>query len=169
MLSKMDRKQSQTLATSRREYEAKLRDYRQFLRSDADYDSHFIIRLLRYKLQRTRDHLLEHNISMDAKKCAKEIKAVVDLLLRIENDVYHDELFRPFYKKYGRPRFIRQKGSDKNGSVGFLIKYAKETDRNRSAIRRESHRIMMKIDTLRQRDLNKALFLISKNIWKWWD
>lgn len=150
------------------EFERKLRDYRRFLKDDADYDWHFIIRMLRYKLERTRDHLRNHNIVVNSERYARQIQKVVDLLLRIEAEPYFEELHKPFWKKYGKPRMIYGK-ADERGSVPVTVRYAKETARNRKQIGRELKRLSALEHRMRARDLHKAFQLMEKYIWYWWD
>lgn len=149
-------------------FERKLRDYGHFLKHDADYDGHFIVRLLRFKLERTRKCILDNNIIEDAAKVGREIQAVVTLLKRVEEDRYFEELHKPFFKKYGNPRMITGK-PDGRGTVPVTVRYYKETPRNRKQRIRESLRLAKKEEQMRREDLKKALRLIEKNIWNWWD
>ncbi|MGK5089925.1 hypothetical protein WDW86_20430 [Bdellovibrionota bacterium FG-2] len=157
------KKPTKTLA-----FERKLRDYRDFLKHDADWDWQYIIRLLRFKLERTRKCILDNNIIGDAPKVGKEIREVVNLLKRIEDDRYFEELHRPFFKKYGKPKMISGK-PDARSLIPMIIKYPKETPRNRKQRIRESLQLSKEEDHLRRQDLKKAFRLMEKNIWNWWD
>ena len=150
------------------EFERKLREYRHFLKHDEDYDWQFIVRMLRYKLERTRKCILDNKIIEDAPKVGREIREVVDLLKRVEEDRYFEELHRPFWKKYGKPTMISGK-DDGRGLAPVTIKYPKETPRNRKQRIRESIRIDREERRLREEDLKKAFRLMEKNLWNWWD
>ena len=149
-------------------YDRKLKDYSRFLKGDEDYDWHFIIRMLRFKLERTRKHIVSHHLVKEAPRIGKEIQRVVDLLERIEADQYFEELHKPFWKKYGRPKMISGK-PDSRGLIPVTIQYPKETKASRTAINRESLRLAKMEQKLRSRDLELAFNLMLKNIWGWWD
>jgi hypothetical protein len=105
---------------------------------------------------------------VSAGKVEKQINQVVDLLSRIEADKYFEELHKPFWKKYGKPKMISGKPNER-GSIPVTIKYPKETPQNRARIGREALRLGKEEHRLRARDLEKALGLMLKNIWSWWD
>ncbi|HLD99946.1 MAG TPA: hypothetical protein VJB59_06790 [Bdellovibrionota bacterium] len=150
-------------------FEKKVREYRKFLKDDYDWDWHFIIRMLRYKLERTRRCILDNNIIADAKKVGKEIDEVVRLLKRIEDDPYFKEIRKPFYKKYGYPKMVFGKRIKGRNSVEATVVYPRENPRNREQIARESLRLSKLEDELRRKDLKRAFDLMLKNIWGWWD
>lgn len=156
-------------STSKRSsFAQKMKEYREFLREDEDYDWQYIIRLLRYKLERTKNHIVEHDIIDDATKVGKEIQAVVDLLKRIEEDKYFEELHKPFLKKYGNPKLVLEKCKNgTNSSITF--KYSKETLKNRSQRMKEQNRLAKLEHQLRKKDLEQAFKLMSNNIFGWWD
>lgn len=162
-VSKSLKRRAKTIALER-----KLSDYRRFLKGDEDYDWHFIIRMLRFKLERTRKHIVEHNFIQAAPRVGKEIQQVVDLLERIEDNKYFEELHKPFWKKYGKPKMKFGKPDDR-GSRNVTVTYPKETAANRTQIHRESLRISKMEHKLRARDLERAFKLMQKHIWGWWD
>jgi len=59
-------------------YEKKVREYARALKDDEDWDWAFIIKLLQYKLKRTRLCIESNNIVASSKQIAKQIKQVVD-------------------------------------------------------------------------------------------
>lgn len=140
---------------NRREFEKKMREYRAFLRGDADYDWHFIIRLLRYKLERTRKHIAEENRHDDVKKTVREINEVVSLLKRLEAEPYHEEVLRPFFKRYGRPRMISGR-PNKRALSPIEIRYSKESSENRKQLLLDLRKLGGKEKQLRLLDLRRA-------------
>lgn len=152
----------QTLA-----YKKKVRDYTKFLEDDFDWDWHFIVRLLRYKLERTRDCIKSNNIIADADIVCKQMQEVIDLLLRLENDVYFEEAYSPIWKKYGHSRLVR--GEEYKNSVAVKVLYEKETPRNSKYIRKAVLKAAVQESDSRLADLKKALNLIYKNLFFWWD
>lgn len=150
-------------------FEKKMREYRKFLKDDYDWDWQYIIRMLRYKLERTRKCILDNDIIADAKKVGREIDEVAKLLKRVEEDRYFEELRRPFFKKYGHPKMISGKPIKGGRAVPVTIAYSKETSRNRNQITKESLRLSKLEDQLRRQDLKRAFDLMLKHIWGWWD
>lgn len=148
-------------------YKKKLKDYTKFLRDDFDWDWHYIIRLLRYKLERTRDCIKSNNIIADVDVVCKQIQEVIDLLLRLENDVYFEEAYAPIWKKYGHSRIVR--GKESKNSVAVKVLYEKETPRNSKYIRKAVLKAAAKENDSRLADLKKVLDLIYKNLFFWWD
>ena len=147
----------------------KLREYRNVLKKDEDWDWHFILQLLRYKLERTRRCILSNNIVVEAPKIARQIREVAVLLERVEKDRYYDEISIDFRKKYGRIRMITGKAQKGAKSVPVEFKYQRETPKNSAVIRKESRRLWKQAERMQHYDLKKAFDLMQKNIWGWWD
>lgn len=85
--------------TKQQKFEKKMREYRRFLKDDHDWDWEYIIRLLRYKLSRTRICIQNNNIVMCTPKIVRQITQVEALLKRVEDDSYYDELSEELRKK----------------------------------------------------------------------
>jgi hypothetical protein len=87
-------------------FEKKLREYRAFLRDDYDWDWVYILRLLRYKLERTRKCIVANNLIVVTRRVAGEIREVERLLGRVIDDRYFDEVAKPFHRKYGHLKML---------------------------------------------------------------
>jgi hypothetical protein len=75
---------------------------------DRDWDYAFILRLLHYKLERTRDCIVRNNIIVDANKVADEINHSLEQLDKIINNEADDEWYKHFTEShpdghYGEP------------------------------------------------------------------
>lgn len=151
----------------KKEFERKFREYKKFLRDDEDFDYHYIIRLLRFKLERTRDHIVKYNV-IATKDIIKQIEQVIYLLKRVENEneVYDKEIFGEFEKKYGQ-LLIKSIPIDETRSE-IIFRYEKETNENSAQIYREIKKLRTREVSAKHKDLDKALKLISKHIWGWW-
>ena len=57
------------------EHAKKAREYARFLRDDFDWDYAFILRLLRYKLERTRRCIVSNEIVVSAPRVDRQIAA----------------------------------------------------------------------------------------------
>ncbi len=149
--------------------EKKLRDYKKVLKDDYDWDWIFILRLLQYKLERTRKCILENNIIVEAPKVARQIREVEVLLKRVDQDCYFEEISKDFRKRYGRLRMKFKKAKPGEKYTTLDLKYAKETPRNAAKIHAEGSRLYRRAHKMQRNDLKKAFDLIFKNIWGWWD
>jgi hypothetical protein len=151
------------------EHAKKMREYSKHLKDDFDWDYSYILRLLQYKLERTRKCIVSNNIVSSAPKIAQQITAVEDLLKRVIEDQYLDEIGAPFYAKFGRLK-MSSRGTKKGEKfVPVTLKFEKETQRNSALLRRKHIALMLKAERMRRRDLSKAFKLMEKNIWGWWD
>jgi hypothetical protein len=149
--------------------EKKLREYKTVLAKDEDWDWIYILRMLRYKLERTRKCIRANKIIVAAPKVGRQIREVEILLERVEKNRYHDEISKDFRKRYGRLRMISGKREPGSVDIPVTFKYQRETPNNARRIHREAHRLWLRAERMQRRDLEKAFTLMLKNIWGWWD
>lgn len=147
----------------------KLADYKKFLQDDEDWDWAYIIRLLKYKLQRTRNCISRNNIIENAPIVAKQIREVEVLLERVEKNNYFWQISNGFRKKYGRLKMISEKPLPGKNYSAITFKFAKETPRNSKSAHAQHHQLWIKAEKMQRDDLKKAFELMHKNIWNWWD
>jgi hypothetical protein len=153
----------------RRKFEKKIRAYADFLKDDWDWDWNPIVRLLGFKLRRTRDAIANGHAADRAKR-AKQVDAVISLLDRICEEDYHKAVFKEFYQKHGEPKMVEgpvelHKGQ-KVYPLEFIYANGKPAD---EGMHREMRRLCRKEDRMQQRDINKAFLLLAKHIRSWWD
>jgi hypothetical protein len=160
---------TKTLKVRSREFKKKLSEYRRFLKDDYDWDYAYILRLLAYKLKRTRECIAKNNFVLSAPRKAKQIRTVETLLNRVVDHSYENETTKDFHKKYGQMRTIREKIQKGQKFTTVHFKFTKETPRNREKLHREFHKLIRKADRTRERELSRAFDLMKKNIWGWWD
>jgi hypothetical protein len=150
-------------------FNKKIKDYKEFLKDDHDWDWAFIIRLLSFKLQRTRKCILENDIIKGSKKVAREIKEVEILLNRVTEDNYFHEITKDFHKKHGKLKTIYKKSEYGPGWFSSISKFTKETPQNSKRLHAQYARLWTKASKMQQDDLKRAFDLMNKNIWNWWD
>jgi hypothetical protein len=150
-------------------YKRKVREYAKILREDEDWDWAFIVRLLQYKLKRTRLCIESNMIVASSKKIAKQIRQVEDLFEAVLEDRYYNEIGKEFRKKHGGGKFIYGKPDPSTKSVSVSVQFRGETKKNRDKIHGEFHRLRRKADERLERDLKRAFSLMAKNIRGWWD
>jgi len=155
--------------TKNKLFNKKVKEYKEFLKNDHDWDWAYIIRLLRYKLERTRKCILENDIIKGSKKVAREIQVVENLLDRVAEDNYFHEITKDFHKKHGKLKSIYKKSEYGPNWLTSISKFTKETPQNRKRLHAQYARLWTKASKMQQDDLKKAFDLMNKNIWNWWD
>lgn len=78
----------------------KIVQYIPILWRDTDYDWAAILTLLAYKLQRTREHIVEHDIVMDAVEIHDQIKVCEDALYRLVAEDYISDKWDAHWVKW---------------------------------------------------------------------
>lgn len=150
----------------KKEFEKKLKEYAKILKDDLDCDYGYIIKLLLYKLKRTRECLVRNNVGSDTPKIEEQIKEVEFLLSRFMEDDY-DQCLDDFHEKYGELQMIP--GEKVKGGVRVTTVFEKETPENRDEIHSLYRKLRDKAEQMKQDDLTKAFNLLRKNIQNWWD
>jgi hypothetical protein len=151
------------------QFDKKIREYRRFLKGDEDWDWAYVVRLLQYKLERTRKCIVSNNFIVGAKRVGCQIEEVERLLGRVLADRYYDEISKDFRKRYGSLRMKAGKSDLRNESVPVEFVFARETPRNRKQVHREFSRLQRRAAAMQQADMKRAFTLMSKNIWNWWN
>lgn len=148
----------------------KIKDYTPILKEDKDFDYSYILIMLIFKLKRTREHIVSHNVHENSKNIGLEIKKVEDLLNNVLEDNYYNKLEKKIIEKYGKikKKKIALIKKDKNL---FEIKFyrEKETNKNAEEIRKEELNAYRKAAKMRSDDLKKAFDIMHKKMFGWWD
>ena len=74
----------------------RLWDYLPLIWNDGDFDYGYTIRIVQFKLKRLREHIIDHDLIMDAQKVASEIAYAEKLLesyVEDEDEESWNELF----------------------------------------------------------------------------
>lgn len=154
----------------------RLREWVKFLKEDRDFDWAYILRVLKYKLERTRKFIVEkgNTEKKQAKATGRGIKEVETLIERVLEHDYQEDAFRDFYRHYGRPKMItipatkeeQAKNPHLGGRLEFLYRNGKPAT---DAMRKESRRLYKVASKAQVDDLKKAFALIVDRIFGWWD
>lgn len=150
-------------------YYKKVNDYRKFLKTDEDWDWAYILRLLQYKLERSRKCILSNEIVENAPQIAAQIREVEILLERVIENNYYEEISTDFHKKYGELEMIEDRANAAQHSVPVHFRFERETEEHSAEIRSEHYRLLELADQQQRDDLKKAFDLMTENIWGWWD
>jgi len=136
----------------------RIKEWKEFLKDDDDYDYNYVLKVLRYKLFRLRAHIVAHQMIMDAPRVSKEIKEVLDLLDRVIEDKYEDRAVAAFLKRHG----IKDIGGRCNGDGEWENNIPSE-------LNSEYLEAVSDGRETRRDDLKEAFALMAENIWGWWD
>lgn len=161
----------QQIAKQKKDFNEKLKDYSKFLVHDRDYDWAHILNLLAFKLKRTREHIINHNVMLNSRKMGSEIKQVEVLLKRVVDDKYFEPFAKELNKKYGPTKMVTK--PVENGKLKDLLTLkiyrTKETDKNSKQINKETMAMYAKADKMKRDDLKKAFDIMHKKMFNWWD
>ena len=148
-------------------FEKTLGEYAEVLKEDADWDYNHILRILKYKMERVRNHIVGHNIIKGAKRIGREMDEPIRLLGRVIEDEYDRETMRAFHAKHGQAKMIRE-SPDENGNVPikFLYRNGKQATEKMG---REMRKAYERAHERRKADLRRAFEIMVENLWSWWD
>ena len=140
----------------------KVIQYMPILWRDYDFDSHYALVLLKYKLERTRKKILKDNIIVGTNRVARQIRLAELLLERILVDNYcvkeHQELDERWGEYTRSDEFIFP-----------MIRAKVKTDKDKEQSNGELLAIMNKEHYMRKQDMRYLFDHMNKKIDSWWD
>jgi hypothetical protein len=148
----------------------KLFQYAKVLWSDRDFDYAHILILLQYKLKRTREHIVEHDMVESAQKTGKQIKHAELLIQRILEDDYCKELQIAHDTKWGE--VIQYFDPKKDGERYYryhVIRANATTPELEEQERQEQMAVYDAQHQAREKDLDRLFRHIRKYLQGWWD
>jgi hypothetical protein len=148
-----------------------------------DFDSCYAMEMFLWKLERLADVMYDNDRHFGDKENAERIREVIRLINRVIEDDYHDEFETKVAEKYGdNIRYVAKadglfgslnkgKGPFKNKHCGAVTMYRREKwtpelDKEINKAERASYR---KAHNKRMREWKKALSIIEKHFFEWWD
>lgn len=144
-----------------------------------DFDSALALKEFMWKLERIAKYLEEHDRHTDVNECVKQIREFNRLAGRVLEDEYADELEKELEKKYGANIWYwakndfwnKGKGPFKNPNCGSmsLTRREKWTVKLDSEINKAERAKYKKAWKMREQEWKKALHILEKNFFKWWD
>jgi len=143
------------------------------LTDDEDWDYYFILKILTYKLKRTRECIVKNNLIEDAEKISNQILQAEQLFTNVMEDKYDEKYITEFNNKYGKCIF--KKIPSKCNKTGKILSYEikitheHETPKNSNKIHKESLRNYEKAQKEKSNDLKKAFDIMHKHMFEWWD
>jgi hypothetical protein len=148
--------------------------YAKLLWRDRDWDWIFLLILMKYKIQRMRLHMTEHNIIHDAPRMAKQMRYAEFLIERILDDDYCKKEYEDHRKYWGELEHLFEEPADpalKGKGYSIWNPKAKnaKTQKDQEREREEIIRIHKKADKLREDDMDRLFSHLRKYIQRWWD
>lgn len=145
--------------------------YSIFLWNDYDWDKLYIMRLLQYKLKRTRKAISSNNIILRSEEVAAQIKHAECLIQNWIDDDFESQLFEAHNKKWGKT-----KSFSKEVKVGNKTYHQFEITREKTTTEdlkkqeaKEYREIITKAALAREKNADLLFAHIRKYIDEWWD
>jgi len=150
---------------------ARLWSYLPIIWTDRDWDSHYLVRLMRHKAERMERYLTNYSQAVHLKKNLKGLRDLCQLLKRLEDDNYDLVQLEPHDQKWGAAIFRSEpiKDSDPKISRVHIARSNVKTAQNMKQERREFMSCMKRADACRHRDLRHVGALFDHHFLTWWD
>lgn len=146
--------------------------YSIFLWGDYDWDYVYILKILQYKLKRTRKAIGTNQIIKTADLVAAEIKHAEDILEHLINDDFLEELNKAHEEKWGKVKIDDKEPVNIGGKTYYTMKMYREKATTKK-LQEQEHKETMYILNKQEEAKNKAkkqLFdFIANRIEGWWD
>lgn len=123
---------------------------------DEDWDFDYILRILRYKLSRTRETIISNNIIAEADQVAAEIRMAEQILERLEKNDYAEDLYAAIERDFGEHDLKRLTRTGVN-------------DENSDEYRRRIVEASNAAQKARDADLDLLFRHLRERIEFWWD
>ena len=137
--------------------------YSWFLRNDYDWDYGYILKLLRYKLRRTRETISKNKIITDEEitKISNQIIEEEKRIQRFLDDEYNIQIKSDMniQEKYGETKMVFV-----DSTVQFLPEWGDKVQ-----YKKDMRIVYEKWEQARQKDFNEIFDLMKKNLQNWWD
>ena len=136
--------------------------------NDRWYDSYFLFKLLKFKLENMEYKFRKDGMHLNNGKDADKMKICILLLDRIIKDEYHDNIFRYHDKKWGEPELSWDEYDNENSILNITHKNVL-TEGDKKQENKEFRILSKRESKMKQNDVNYLFKLFSKYILMWWD
>jgi hypothetical protein len=137
---------------------------------DRQWDHIYIYQVFRHKLHLTEQLIRYHGHHLNHIQDADKIKKCVLLLDRLIEDEYHENVFKPHYKKWGEAEMNFTDSTEYPDCSVLDIKYPNvKTDKDKK-LQQAQFRLKSKMEqAMKEQDLDMLFNLMKKHIQTWWD
>ena len=152
------------------DYIARVIEYSPILWRDRDFDYRYILELLKYKLERTRKHITEHQIIQAADEVGAEIAHAEELLRRILKDDYCTEEQDAHDLKWGEIVDLSHPSEDHPGYYEWDMRRENATTQElEDQENTEQREIYERKELARELDMDELFVYMRKHVERWWD
>jgi len=137
--------------------------------NDRDWDFFFIWTILHKKLELMEKEIRVNGHHKNNIRDANQIKLCVNLLKRLIDDQYHENVFIHHEKKWGKSHMKWEPTEDPELQSLHIIRDNVNTDEEKEQETKEFQRLSPKVEELRQQDINHLFDYMKKHILGWWD
>lgn len=144
--------------------------------NDRDFDWHYIMYYLKFKIQKTREHIDEHDILVNGKKYCQQMQKVEQLIdLAMDSDRYRDECEKPLKEKWGysiaylQDDVFNDEEVTNRCSRRMIFQRENWTAKLDKQIHKEEVAALRKAYRLHEKDWNKLWQHLNKYMRHWWD
>jgi len=143
--------------------------------SDRNWDFYFIWTLLHRKLYLMEKHIRQHSHHLYKERDADQIKICVNLLKRILDDEYYENVFKNHDKKWGKTHFNWKKidgeefGYKEEVCSLDITRENAKTDEEKAQQTKEFRILSTKVEEQKKQDINYLFDYMKKHIQGWWD
>jgi hypothetical protein len=144
--------------------------YSIFLWKDFDWDYLYILRLLQYKLKRTRKTILSNNLVCDTDEIASQIRYAEDLIQKEIDGDFCEDLYEAHEKKWGKIKCLHS--PDDNDNRFYKLNITTEnavTPELRKMERAERRKIHDKYEEAKKKNLDELFNYMRNQIECWWE
>jgi hypothetical protein len=136
---------------------------------DRSWDHYFIWAMLHRKLVIMEKHIRNHSHHLHRERDADQIKLAVNLLERIMENDYHDNVFKNHDKKWGKTHFKWTEIENSDCSSLEIIRDNVTTEKDKKQETKEFRILSKKVAESEKQDINYLFEYMAKHIQGWWD
>jgi hypothetical protein len=137
--------------------------------SDRNWDQTFIYTILRHKLDQTQKYFRKYGHHVNSDRDANNMKTCVLILDRLLNDIYHEQAFKKYDKKWGEANFSTFETENPDLYRVIITRENVQTEEDKIKERADFKRAWEHHDYLKKQDLDILFKLMRKHIEGWWD
>jgi hypothetical protein len=136
--------------------------------NDRDWDWHYWLEMNIKKLEGMEESI-RNGCHVHCERDADQIKLALLALKRLESDEYHEMVFKPHDKKWGKLDTSFGQPDEQKCVEMLFNRDNVRTAEDEKQERKEFMRLMKHRDYLQKQDLEYATKIISKYLFGWWD
>lgn len=138
-----------------------------------DWDYSYFLDVMRFKLEKMHDfYTSDAAISSSSSTVAKDIKLAINLIKRIDENIYTDKMREDHDKKWGKLRLEFKKNEDNPHLSTAVFSRSKFDENNKKMVKqeREEFRAIYEYgEKMINQDIEYLFRHIAKNLRSWWD